>query len=300
MLCPNCSKATEAGARFCGFCGMEQRVATPPQSAFGETLSGLATPDDVSAGSDVTVILPRRRATPPVAPATHGDSLPASQPAPPEGRFDKPPTHRLRIPAVKIGGAVVIVMIVVFVAVAFHANGPGTTPAKVAAAPAIATQQVPASTPAPPPAEEPDGRTPAAEAPNDAPTQAAITLDAPPIADTRNASEVTPQAEVPMQRPAATAKDAARRNKARAPAGATTQAPAPVESPPPQPVEVALPAALPVTPPAPVAPVKAETVACADSSNPFARELCLWQECAKPEYRSHAECARFSAPGAQR
>jgi len=297
MLCQNCSKSIDPGARFCGFCGMEQRVGTPPQAAFGETLPGLATPDDVSAASDVTVILPRRRANAFSADTAHPKRPLQSASAPSNGTFDKSATHRSRVPAMKIGAAVVIVMMAVFVAVVFHANRPATPAAKEVATPAIAMQPMPASAPRPLQSDEPDDRVPSSGPSTVVPRDAALVVEEAPLADARSASDVTPQADLPTQRTAAPPNQA-QRKKSRTPASRVTE-PAPAESPLPQPV-VASPAPAPATPSPPVEPVKVERVACADNANPFARELCLWQECAKPDYRSHAECARFTGSGAQR
>jgi hypothetical protein len=125
-------------------------------------------------------------------------------------------------------------------------------------------------------------------------TAAMVVKDA-PAAEAPAAPEATPPlSAIPKRAPA---QDAAPRKKARAAAPAAE--PAPVETPPPQPAVIAPPPPVPVTAPPPE-PVKVEKVACADSSNPFSREACLWQECAKPEFRSHAECARFTGPGGQR
>lgn len=145
--------------------------------------------------------------------------------------------------------------------------------------------------------DERDGVAATVEASSIPAMEAATVVKEAPIAEAPSAPEATP--EVAPHPAVAPPKDVARRKKERARATPVPE-PAPVESPQPRPVAIAPPTPAPVTTSPPVEPAKVERVACADSSNPFGRELCLWQECAKPEYRSHAECARFTGPGAQR
>ena len=197
----------------------------------------------------------------------------------------------------KIGGAAVIVIVAVFAAVAFYANRMATSPTKKEAPAVTVTTPVPA----PISAKRSDDSVVAPakmEAPGVLPveaTTAAKETQQAPIAEAPVASEATVQP--PAAQTVAPAKDTIPARKRRA-AATPTPAPAPVESPPAQPVAIEPPAPAPAPAPPPE-PVKVEKVACADSSNLFTREACLWQECAKPEFRSHAECARFTGPGGQ-
>ncbi|HEX6795821.1 MAG TPA: hypothetical protein VF304_18405 [Casimicrobiaceae bacterium] len=154
-------------------------------------------------------------------------------------------------------------------------------------------------TPAPAQGNEAAGAPAATEPSSVPPTEAAVVVEA-PVAAAPAAPEITPQIEIPKHPVVAPSKEAASRRSKRAVAVPPPEpAAAPVESPPPQPVEVAAPAPAPVAPSPPPAP-KVEKIACGDVGNPFSREVCLWQECAKPEFKSHAECARFAGPGNQR
>jgi hypothetical protein len=228
----------------------------------------------------------------------------------------EPATPRSSIPALKLVGAAAIAIIATFVAVGFYASrvaAPGgkagaasTTSVEPTSAPVSSAILGRESNSAPP---TPDAASVAAMAP-------ATAVKAAPNTEGQSAPDATSQvpahdakeasiaeapkapetmAQVPTHRTVAPAKNAAQRKKGRAPATAATE-PAPAESQPPQPVATAPPTPAPVTISPPVEPPKAESVACADSANPFSRELCLWQQCAKPEYQLHAECARFTGP----
>ena len=245
--------------------------------------------------SDVTVILPRRRANAMLASAAQAaDATPYASAAPAHAA-ETPTTHPSRTGALKIGGTAAIVIVAVFAAVAYYATRVAT-PAKSNEGAAV-TVTTPIAAPLPTASRSDEGDTAAAKvvAPSiPAVDTAATAVKEAPIVEAPAAAEATPP--VAAQRTAAPSKDAPPRRKAR-PAVPAAE-PAPVETAPPQPVVVAPPPA-PVTAPPPE-PVKVEKVACADSANPFSREACLWQECAKPEFRSHAECARFTGPGGQR
>jgi len=302
MLCQNCGNSIVDTARFCSFCGVQQRMEPSSQPASGEASGHSPMSDAPFEASDVTVILPRRRVNALVAQSVQRDKAPPSASAASKAISEKSATHRLSVPAMKIGAVAVIAIIAVFAAVAFYANRPATPVGKVVAAPAVAarasaTKPMPAPTPRPMQSDEPDGASPSSEAPSIAPTEAHAVAKT-PITNTPSAPEATPQLDVSTHRTAAPPKKAARRNKERTSASPMTE-PAPAETPAPRAVEIA-PPARPLTPAPPIEPVKVEKVACTDSSNPFSRELCLWQECAKPEYRSHAECARFTGTGSQR
>ena len=210
---------------------------------------------------------------------------------------DTPATRGSSISAIKIGGAAAIVIIAVAVGALFYSNRRVTTPPEtVEVTPASATQTLPAPIPNPTPRTEADSASANAEARTITAIDAASTAKDAPTAVAPGQPQAIPQAapQVPTKRVVAPAKDAAIGKKKAVP-----------EIPPAEPVETSAPAPVAISPPAP-APVpalppaeapKSETVACADASNLFSRELCLFQECAKPEYRSHAECARFSGPG---
>ena len=294
MRCQNCGNPSADIARFCSSCGAQQRLERPAQPAPGEAVSVSPMPESAFGASDVTVILPRRRADALVERAAQRVDAPPSA-SPSSLAREKPPARRSTVPATRIGAAVVVTIAIV-VAAAFYMNRPATPAAKVVAASTRATQVAPAPAARTMPIDLPDGGSPRAEAPGIAPTQAPVAGAATPMANMPAAPEVVRHPDV--ARPAvAPAKAIGLRKKPPAPARLVTEPPAPSESPAPVPVEIAMPA--PVQAP-PIEPVKVEKVACADSSNPFARELCLWQECAKPEFRSHAECARFTGPGGER
>jgi zinc-ribbon domain len=298
MLCQNCGKSIVDAARFCSFCGAQQRVESSSQPASGETSARSSVRDDAFEASDVTVILPRRRANSLVEQvAQHANEPPPVSPAS-KTMLDMPAAHRSSGPAIRIGGAAAIVIIAVLVAAAFHANRPATPAAEVASAPASPTQPMPAPAANPTQRGEPDGGSRGPETPTIASMDVANAVGDAATATTPSAPEATPLADVPVHR-VAPPKESAPRKKARAPSSPAAES-APPENPPPPPVEIAAPPPTPVTPSPTVEFVKVEKVACADSANPFSRELCLWQECAKPEYRSHAECSRFAGPGGQR
>ena len=298
MLCQNCGKSIVDTARFCSFCGAQQRAEPSSQAASGETSARSSVRDDAFEASDVTVILPRRRANSLVEQvAQHANEPPSVSPAS-KTTFDMPAAHRWSGPAIRIGGAAAIVIIAVVAAAAFYAKRPATPAAEVASVPASPTLPMPAPAPSATQGGEPDGGSRGPETPTILSIDVANAVGDAAIATTPSAPEATPPVDLPV-RPVAPPKESAPRKKARAPSTSVTE-PSPIESPPPQAVEIAAPPPAPVAPSPRVEPVKVERVACADSSNPFTRELCLWQECAKPEYRSHAECARFTGPGAQR
>jgi hypothetical protein len=294
MLCRNCGNSLADNARFCAYCGVQQSVQPSSHPAFGETSVHSPMSDSALEASDVTIILPRRRANATTAAAAQTDDAASFPSAASTQAVDTLEPHPLRATALKIGGAAAIVIVAVFAAVAFYATRVAT-PAGKKEAPAV-TATTAASTPMPSARNsEPDAAVAKAEAPS---TPVVETVAAPvkenPVAEAPSAPDVTPP--VPTQRTVTPSKDAAPRRRARPAAAAE---PAPVETPPPQPVVIAPPTPAPETAPPPE-PVKVETVACADRSNPFSREACLWQECAKPEFRSHAECARFTGPNGQR
>jgi len=290
--CRNCGNSIADTARFCAYCGVQQPPTSHP--AADETSAASPTPERMFEASDVTVILPRRRANAMLASAAQREGALPYASAAPTHAGETPTTHPARASALKIGGAAAIVIVAVFGAVAFYATRVAT-PAKNDEGPVVTvTTPVAAPMPTANRSDETDAAAAKAEAPSIRAVDTAATADKEaPIAEVPTASPTTPPVNAQRVAPS---KDAAPRKKAR-PAAPVAE-PAPVETPPPQPVVVA-PTPAPVTAPSPE-PVKVERVACADSSNPFSREACLWQECAKPEFRSHAECARFTGPGGGR
>ena len=294
--CRNCGNSIAAIARYCAFCGAPQTVQPPSEPHARETPS--PTPVRAFESSDVTVILPRRRPTATEA-AAQRDGAPTSPSAAPPHAGETPQPHRSRATAMKIGGAAVIVIVAAFGAVAFYANRVATTPAKKDAPAVTVTTPVAAPVTSAKRNDESVGAPAKTEAASMLPVEATTPVKEPqqaPIAEAPVASDAT--APPAAAQTVAPAKDTTSARKRRA-APTPTPAPAPVETPSPQPVAVEPPAPAPAPAPPPE-PVKVERVACADSSNPFSREACLWQECAKPEFRSHAECARFTGPGGQR
>ena len=292
--CRNCGNSIADTARFCAYCGVPQPVQGSSHPAFTETAAASPTPERAFEASDVTIILPRRRANAMAAAATRPDGATPSTSAGLAQAPEAPTTHRSRATALKIGGVAAVAIVAVFAAVAFYATRVAAPARKNEAPTVTVTTPIPAAQPSATRADQSDAAAAKVEAPTIPAVETAATVgkDA-PAAEAPGAPDATPP--VPVN-PKANSKDAAQRRKAR-PADPVAE-PAPVETPPPQPVVIAPPPPAPVT--APPEPVKAEKVACADSSNPFSREACLWQECAKPEFRSHAECARFTGPGGQR
>ena len=289
MLCRNCGESIVDTARFCPYCGVQQRVAPLSQPASNDTSAHPLTPDDDALeASEVTVILPRHRASMLVAAAAQRSEASSASSASKDA-FGNPVTARPSARALKIGGAAAI--LIVAVAAVFYASRVSTPAVKPAPLPATVTQPTLAPLPSTrqtaepaPVSANPEASTPASEAPT--------AVKEAPIAATSSAAEPAPQ---PVTNATTTPpKEAAQRKKARAPA--PPPSPAPIETPPPQPVEAVAPVPAPAPAPAPAPPPKVETVACAESTNLFSREACLWQECAKPEFRSHAECARFTGP----
>jgi hypothetical protein len=297
MLCRNCGKSILDTASFCSFCGLQQLVEPSSQPASADT-SVHSAPDSALEASDVTVILPRRRANALAAAPPHRDEGASSASTASKDVYDPSAKPRSRALALKIGGAAAIVIIAVAVAAAFYASRSAAPKGKAEGSPASATAPMPAATPSPMVhRDEPVGASAKPETPSIPPMEAATTVDKAPVSEAIDAPEATPQ--VPANRTVALPKDAAQRRKGRPPPAAVAE-PAPVDTPPPQPVAIAPPAPAPAPASAPAEPAKSERIACADSSNPFSRELCLWQECVKPEYRSHAECARFTGGGGPR
>lgn len=307
MQCADCGRPIVDTARFCSFCGAQQRPSPQPQSS-ETSRDSPSLARAASEASDVTVILPRRRVVELVAEATQRNAAAAALAGSPSTK-EEPTARRARFPALAIGGVAAVVIIGALAVFAFRVNRPPAVasvqaPARVSAptaapitSPTVAP--MPSPMPAPAPGNEAAAAPSAAEPPSVSSTEAAVTVEA-PAAATPAASDAAPPIEVPKRAAAASPKEpAARKNRRATPAPPPGPAPVPVEAPPPQPVEVAAPAPAPVAPPAPPAPKVAE-VACADVGNPFSREICLWQECAKPEFQSHAECARFTGAGSQR
>lgn len=297
MLCRNCGQSIVDAARFCSFCGAQQLVDASLQRPSSEALPRAPIPDSANEASDVTVILPRRRATAASAASTPGDEARPSAPTSTTA-LDKSEKPRPNITTMTIGGSAAVVVIAVGFAALFYANRPGPAPVEgVEVPPANRAQAVTAPTSTPVINTEADGASANAQAqtiPTIEPASAA--KDAPTAEASGEPQALT---QVPTNRVVVPSKDAAPRKKGPAPALAAPES-APIEAPAPTPVAITPPAPAPAAVSPPLDVPKVETVACADSSNPFSRELCLWQECAKPEYRSHSECARFSGPGNQR
>jgi zinc ribbon protein len=296
MLCPNCGSSIADAARFCSSCGAQQRAQPSLQAAQPEGSDQPAIADDAFAASDVTIILPRGRAKTLVAQTAQRADAPPPQPPASNLTFANPAPHRRRVPVLTIGATAIVVVIAVFVALAFHGKRPAPD-ARLSAASATSTPSTPAPMPAPAQTRPPDGLGPSDTEPPPMPQAEPASVVTAPAAAAPDAPVTTLQgADTPTSRATAPAREGAPRRRARAVATPAVE-PVPVESPPLPPVEVAPPPPASVAPSLPVEPAKVEKVACADSSNPFSREACLWQECAKPEFRSHAECARFAGPG---
>jgi hypothetical protein len=288
--CRNCGNSIAATARFCAYCGAPQPLQPSSQPAAGPS------PDAALEASDVTIILPRRRANATLAPAARPDDVSQSAPAASPHAADTPDAPRSRASVLKIGGAAAIVIVAAVAAAAFYATRVGA-PAKSNETPAVTvTTPVAAPVEAARRSDASDAAPTKAEAPSIPAVETVTNANEAPIAAAPAAPEVTPAVSAtPKEVPP---RDAAPRKRARASAAPAAE-PAPAEPAPAAPVVVAPPAPAPVTTP-PAEPVKVEKVACADSSNPFSREACLWQECAKPEFRAHAECARFTGPTGRR
>jgi hypothetical protein len=315
MLCRNCGNSIVDAARFCSFCGVQQPVAP----SAGDTSAGPPMPDSSFEGSDVTVILPGRRADARAAPAAHPDEE-ASFVASTKDVSGESATSRSGVPAMKVVGAAALAIIATFAAVAFYASRVAPPAGEAGAPSAAAVEPTSASVSSAILSHESNSASPTPDTPSAIGIEAATAVNEAPTTEASSAPDATSQvpahdakeastaeaprapeamAQVPTHRTVAPAKNAAQRKKGRAPATPVPE-PAPMESQAPQPVAIAPPASGPVTIAPPVEPPKAESVACADTPNPFSRELCLWQECAKPEYRSHAECARFTGPSGRR
>ena len=320
MLCENCGRSIVDTARFCSYCGAEQRAGASAQGDAVERTARSAMPEGALEASDVTIILPRRRANASVAQPAPRDATPSastnfvtndgspSAPHPAQDAYEPGAMRRSGAMPMKIGAVALVAIIAVVVGVAFHTYRPATPAGKTLATPISAAAPTPGPTPiqrsesdapAPPPTstqrDESEGRAANVQAPDIAPTEAGTAQ--PSIAD-KAESEATPPVDVAKPAPASKS-NATQRTKARAPITPPT-APSPVDNPVPRAAEVAAPVPEPVAPAPAIEPAKVEKVACADSANPFSREVCLWQECAKPEFQSHAECARFTGPGGRR
>ena len=293
MLCRNCGNPILDTAKFCSSCGQRQPVAPPSHPASADSAPPLPTIAGAFEASDVTVILPRRRADALVAPAKPGDQAAASPSFASKNVSDRLQTHRSSARAIKIGGAAVVVILAVFAAAAFYAKRPGAPAAKADAPVASTPQPMSAPMPAATQSDQPRETSTKTEGPIPPPINAATAVNAAPIAE----SSIPPEATAPVsaQGTVAPPKDAPQRKKARAPTTPVPEAAA-VDNPAPQPAPVAPPQPAPVTAAPPAEPAKVERVACADNANPFSREICLWQECAKPQFRTHDECARFTGP----
>jgi len=296
MLCRNCGEAIDDTAKFCPSCGLQQfveRSSSQPGSAGASAHS--PTSERALEASDVTVILPRSRANALVAAAAQRHDAPPSESTASKQTSDKPPTQRSSVPTRKIVGAAII-LVMAAVAVAFFANRVATPARNAGDTSATAVEATSAPTPRPVRSDEPDRALANPDAASTPAIEAGAAAAEPPIAETPP-PQGSPQR--PSTKPVMSPANATQRKKGRAPT-TPLPGPAPVEDPSPQPVAIAPPAPASVTASPAVEPVKVERVPCADSSNLFSRELCLWQECPKAEYRSHAECARFTGPGATR
>src|SRR5690348_12854419 len=69
MDCRNCGRSLADTARFCSFCGAQQRAEAPAQSARASPSAHAPSHEPALESSDVTVILPRGRANALVAEA---------------------------------------------------------------------------------------------------------------------------------------------------------------------------------------------------------------------------------------
>jgi len=281
MLCRNCGNSNADTARFCSSCGASQPIAQSPQPGSSDT-----TPE----ASDVTVLLPRRRADAIVAQAAQRAEPPRSPPPAPTPPTARSPTHRPSARAMKAGAAAAVLLIAIFAAAAFYANRPVMHSTNATPAPAGVSEPSP---PGAPGASQSDARERPSTA-SEAPAQAVPALEPTPVADPAGTTQALPQADAaPTPIVAPPIKPVPRKRER---AASPPPEPPPPEPPAPQTVQAAAPPPAPATPVAPVEAVKVEKVACADSSNLFSREACLWQECAKPEFHSHPECARFTGP----
>lgn len=320
MDCRNCGRSLADTARFCSFCGAQQRADAPAQFARASPPAH-APPQDPAAveSSDVTVILPRGRANALVAEAMERARATAPPANAPRTVFERPTAPRFRLSTIAVGAAAFVVIVAVAIAAKLYWHGSGVPPEKAAAAPRSpkpplalspsleATIVTPIGTTPSPTPDAASGELPAAatdanttrtNAPNADATEATNGARAPVTEAPTAPAATTPSIAVPSPHPVPPSKEA-QRKKGRAPATAVAE-PAPVAGPPPdQPVAPAPPPAPVIATPS-VEAARVEAVACANSSNFFSREACLWQECAKPEFRSHAECARFTGPGSQR
>jgi hypothetical protein len=306
MICPNCAKSIVDAAKFCSFCGAQQPVShSSPASA--NTSFDSAIHDTTLEASDVTVILPRHRVDALVAgasPARSEKSVRNS--SAPKDVIDNQVTGRPRVPATKIGAAAAAIVIIA-VAVVFHANRPATTtqelkvPGKAPDAPQTALEPISMPTPSPLQRAEPvepstnAASTEAATPNTPAPEAATVVRDTPNV-DALGTRETKLQDSA--QSTVIAPKQSAQRKKASQTPPATQ--PAAIEARAPEPIVEEAPAPTQATVPAVIEPAKVERVVCAESSNFLSRERCLWQECAKPENRSQGECARFTGPGSQR
>ena len=294
MLCRNCGKSIVDTARFCAFCGIQQQLEPQPQRTSGETAGHVPTLQAAIEASDVTVILPRLRAGAAAGQAAQRDDRPPTPSPAAPAASDRPPTRQLSVRAMTIGAAAAVLIIAILASAAFFANRPATRSETVTAAPAGVPESSGAGASSATQSDAPDRASTSGEAPVVAPPEAPIAVEQAPAASVPGSTEAMPPSDATSAPTVAPPTKAAPRKKERAVANPAPE-PAP-PSPPPQAVE-ATPAPAPAAPaPAVVEAVKVDKVACADSSNLFSREACLWQECAKPEFHSHAECARFTGP----
>jgi len=293
MLCRNCGKSNVDTARFCAFCGIQQQLEPPPERTYGETAGHAPTPQAALEASDVTVILPRLRADAVARQAAQRDVRPQTPSPAMPAASDRQPTRQLSLRAMKIGAAAAVLIVVVFAAAAFYANRPGTHSTTARAAPASVPEPSGAGASSATRSDVPDRASTSGEAPVVAPPEAPIAVEQTPAASEPGSTDAMPPSDATSTPTVAPPTKAAPRKKERAVASPAPEPEPP--SPPPQAVEAA-PAPVPAAPAPAVEAVKVDKVACADSSNLFSREACLWQECAKPEFHSHVECARFTGP----
>ena len=294
VVCASCQTENRDGAKFCRGCG--HRLSPAPAAStrrpeaddgwpITERMALAEVPATTASANDETTVLigrppaptppaPPRPAVPPPSPPPAATKAPKTASRPAALSSASPAPRRSRA-----AWSVVGLLLVLVVAAAWYANGRRTSvmPAVQTSAPAEPAAVAPPA-PAPGPAPEP---TPAPAAAAPTPPAEPLPAPAPPVVAAAEppAAAPSPPAEAPA--PAKPKPSTAAKVRKSTQQAAPAPSAPPVAAPAPAPVAVAAP-----TPP--VAPASPES-ACAGQGF-FGRARCMATQCAKAEYRTHAQC----------
>jgi hypothetical protein len=300
QLCTDCRTANRDGAKFCMGCGRRLGVAEATRVPVrADRDDDWPATQRLAQDEELAIPIPAR----PTARATAAKLAPAwtprkpslaPRPVPGPSRVASAPKVRRELRANTFRNlSIALLVIVIAAAIAGwrlsgdESNVPAIPiqaappPPALPAAPPVAAKPVTEPVTGTPPLAEPTPPTePPASAAESEPSETAAP-EPPPATAAQAPALATPpaaSASVPLSLPGP-AKPVVNTRKARKP---TAPAPAPAVAALPQAASEPAPAPAPVEPPAPLA-------LCGDL-NFFSRARCMADQCAKPEYKSHAQC----------